>query len=217
MFTSTTRPRGDDNLPSRLGRTDGTVSLLGRRITDLKKAKTATAGTGGVIGIAEVESVAATVLHEANGLDRFSIRYDDPFDFGTPDIMRAGEFCTVNLNEVHLSPGSYTISVRIDYGWAAGVSGAPSGVQVAISNRGASSDAPTGGWDTFFPTVVRSADAGNAGVKGVSMWTPAWPTIVTEGDWFWVELTCFQPSPVGTAVSGVNGDPGLHWTIWKWT
>lgn len=42
MFTPTTRPRGDANLPARLGRTDETVDLLSRRIT--KNRRTPSAG-----------------------------------------------------------------------------------------------------------------------------------------------------------------------------
>lgn len=219
MFTPTTRPRGDANLPSRLGRTDETVSLLGRRITDLKKQKDGAAATGGVIGIAEVDTIKATVLHSATGLDRIGLRYGEPYDYGVPDIMRAGEFCTVNLNGIYLTPGSYTMTVRIDYGWAAGTSGVPSCVQAAIANTGSPSDAMVDAWAPVIPVITRSADAGaRAGISGICAWTPPSPTIVTSADdLFWVELSCFQPAPVGTPVSGVNGDQGLHWTIWKWS
>ena len=210
-YPNTSRYPDPGNEARKARERDYRLSRLERAMTNLPKTPTPAAG-GSIIGVAEVDTVTASVLHDSSGLDRYSITYDAPWDYGIAGLKPASSFCTVSANELHLAAGTYSIAVRVDYGWASGAAGsAPDYVQIAVVNRGSSAEGIHGGYDSTFPCITNGA-----GAKGVSVWTPPAPAFVSDGDWFWVELSVTSQPSAGSAVTGINGDPGLHWTIWKY-
>jgi len=214
MSTMRPRPPQSQGLRAANHARDKDVEQVRRLLSAQKPAPKATpVAGGGILGIAEVDSLSSSIKHDTGGLAEYLITYEAPWDFGVAGLLAAGSFCTVSGSELHLTAGEYEIACRVSYGWASGVA-APSAVQVALVNAGDASDAFYNGYDQMFPTFTQ-AD-GKSGICAIV--GPFGRTIVAEGgSWFKVEASVSgQPVADGTPVSGIAGDPGLHWSIKKY-
>lgn len=187
--------------------------ILARRISRQPKIPEPVVTGGGfsVLGVAEVTSVASSMKHAASGLDTTLVTFEAPWSNGTPDgLLAPSEFVTITGNEVHLSEGWYDISVRVDVAFS-NPANAPDSAQVATVNQGSGSDAPWSGYDEILVAVTRSGKRGWCAMLSRPI------TYMADGDWIQLEMHYTHTATVGSSCVGINGDPGIHWTIKKLT
>lgn len=150
MLTPTRRPRGDENLGTRLGRGDDNTDLLGRRITKQNKAAKAAAGGGSIVAVSRVQWAET----RANGPDGAgtSVLALSSATFSKPEAY--SDLPDVNFtagDELALTDAAYyAVRLRLSIGWSSGSQ--PTRVALSLLTNNARSGLMVYRWDAT-PTL----------------------------------------------------------------
>lgn len=197
MFTPSTRPRGDETLPSQLGRRDENVSLLSRRISDLKRPKVPTPLVGGVADQAEVWSVSGTVqmLAGDGNLDYSTVRYNIPYRI---EDNAAPDWITTDVDSpwrLHLEPGWYDAVMFIRLEWLT-LDGPPESFGPYM---GGGDDAPHNDYSIYPRARLGSS------VWGITQYVPFGHFYHHSGDDLHVEVRPIGPTATANSNAGQIG------------
>lgn len=117
MRGPTIRPRGDENLSSKLGRTDDTIDILARRIGQQSSPKQSASGLP-ILGMADLRAAAGSLVAQTTSLDFEAVIYDAPTDPTTwDDGLDPSDWCSSAGYQITVEEGWYTVNVKIDFAW----------------------------------------------------------------------------------------------------